>query len=76
MMTKVLGYIDKGVKEGAKLMTGGKRVGKTGYYIEPTVFTNVTDDMTIAREEVKLTFLILTNDLARMIVMDILNWCL
>lgn len=51
-MTKVLGYIEKGKQQGAKLMTGGKRVGTTGYYIEPTVFADVTDDMAIAKEEV------------------------
>lgn len=52
MMNKVLGYIEKGKKEGAKLLTGGKRVGNTGYYIEPAVFADVTDDMIIAKEEV------------------------
>ncbi|XP_053603689.1 aldehyde dehydrogenase 1A1-like [Plodia interpunctella] len=52
MMTKVLGYIEKGKKEGAKLLTGGKRVGKMGYYIEPTVFADVKDNMTIAKEEI------------------------
>ncbi|XP_013200199.2 aldehyde dehydrogenase 1A1 isoform X2 [Amyelois transitella] len=52
MMNKILGYIEKGKKEGAKLLTGGKRIGKTGYYIEPTVFVDVKDDMTIAREEI------------------------
>ncbi|CAH0725253.1 unnamed protein product, partial [Brenthis ino] len=52
MMDKVLGYIEKGKSEGAKLLTGGKRVGTKGFYIEPTVFSDVTDDMTIAREEI------------------------
>ncbi|XP_072939685.1 aldehyde dehydrogenase, cytosolic 1-like [Epargyreus clarus] len=52
MMTKILGYIEKGKKEGAKLLAGGKRVGNTGCYIEPTVFADVTDDMTIAKEEI------------------------
>ncbi|XP_053603519.1 aldehyde dehydrogenase 1A1-like [Plodia interpunctella] len=52
MMNKVLGYIEQGKREGAKLMTGGKRIGSSGYYIEPTVFANVTDDMTIAKEEI------------------------
>lgn len=33
-------------------MTGGKRVGSKGYYIEPTVFADVKDDMTIAKEEI------------------------
>ncbi|CAG9795165.1 unnamed protein product [Diatraea saccharalis] len=52
MMNKVLGYIEKGKKEGAKLLTGGNRIGTTGYYIEPTVFADVNDDMTIAKEEI------------------------
>ncbi|XP_061377522.1 aldehyde dehydrogenase 1A1-like [Danaus plexippus] len=52
LMNRVLGYIEKGVSEGAKLLTGGKRIGKTGYYVEPTVFSDVTDDMTIAVEEI------------------------
>ncbi|KAL0882271.1 hypothetical protein ABMA27_000800 [Loxostege sticticalis] len=52
MFKKVLGYIEKGKQEGATLLAGGKRVGTTGYYIEPTVFANVKDDMTIAKEEI------------------------
>lgn len=54
MFNKVLGYIESGKKEGAKVLTGGKRVGNTGYYIEPTVFVDVTDNMKIAKEEVNL----------------------
>jgi len=49
---KVLNYIDIGQKEGGRLLTGGKRVGKKGFFIEPTVFADVSDDMTIAREEI------------------------
>ncbi|SMH41912.1 betaine-aldehyde dehydrogenase [Mesorhizobium australicum] len=53
---KVLGYIEIGKKEGATLATGGgapKLQGfENGFYVEPTVFTGVTDDMTIAREEI------------------------
>lgn len=56
MFNKVLGYIESGKKDGAKLETGGKRVGTKGYFIEPTVFSNVTDNMKIAREEVCLKF--------------------
>jgi len=41
-----------GNKEGAQCLTGGKRHGDRGYFIEPTVFDNVTDDMAIAREEI------------------------
>ncbi|XP_058449110.1 aldehyde dehydrogenase 1A1-like [Malaya genurostris] len=49
---KILGYIEKGKKEGAKLETGGVQEGKEGYFIQPTVFSNVTDEMTIAKEEI------------------------
>ena len=48
----VLGYITKGVAEGARLIAGGHAVDGPGYFIEPTVFADVTDDMTIAREEI------------------------
>lgn len=34
------------------MLTGGSRIGNKGYYVEPTVFTNVTDDMKIAKEEI------------------------
>ncbi|MCH2201241.1 MAG: aldehyde dehydrogenase family protein [Fuerstiella sp.] len=49
---KIMGYIDSGSKEGATCATGGQRVGDRGFFIEPTVFTNVTDEMSIAREEI------------------------
>lgn len=39
---KILAYIEHGKKEGASLLTGGKPCGERGYYIEPTIFTNVT----------------------------------
>ena len=47
-----MGYIEKGKSEGAKLLTGGNRAGSKGYYIEPTVFSDVSDDMVIAKEEI------------------------
>ncbi len=49
---RVRGYIEEGVNEGAKLACGGKRVGERGYFIEPTVFGEVRDEMKIAREEI------------------------
>jgi aldehyde dehydrogenase (NAD+) len=49
---KVIGFIEAGKKEGAKLLTGGSRVGQKGYFIEPTVFDNVQDNMKIAQEEI------------------------
>lgn len=51
-MKNILKYVDLGKKEGAKLLTGGNRWGNKGYYVEPTVFADVTDDMTIAKEEI------------------------
>ncbi len=48
----VEGYIAKAIEEGARLVTGGKRLNRNGFYLEPTVFADVTDDMTIAREEI------------------------
>jgi len=54
-MTTVLGYIEKGKAEGAKLVAGGERArvgsGK-GFFVQPTVFDGVRNDMTVAREEI------------------------
>ncbi|PWA56209.1 aldehyde dehydrogenase 2C4 [Artemisia annua] len=49
---RVLSYIDHGKREGASLIFGGKPCGEKGYYIEPTIFVNVTDDMLIAKDEI------------------------
>jgi len=49
---KVMGYIDAGKREGAKLVCGGDRVGDRGYFVQPTVFADVKDEMAIAREEI------------------------
>ncbi|WP_426124964.1 betaine-aldehyde dehydrogenase [Pararhizobium sp. PWRC1-1] len=54
-LDKVFAYIEKGKAEGATLLTGGgipNDVPAEGTYIQPTVFADVTDDMTIAREEI------------------------
>ncbi len=53
-MERVLGYIEKGQSEGAKITLGGQRImaESGGYYIEPTVFDGVRNDMTIAQEEI------------------------
>lgn len=51
-MEIVLGYIEKGKAEGARLTCGGQRMDQPGWYVQPTVFADVTDDMTIAREEI------------------------
>ncbi len=49
---KILGYIDTGKQEGAKLVTGGERCGEKGYFIRPTIFDAVDNNMKIAREEI------------------------
>jgi aldehyde dehydrogenase (NAD+) len=53
-LARVLGYIETGKKEGAKLALGGGRPDafKRGYFVEPTVFTGVDNRMTIAQEEI------------------------
>ncbi|HVN41325.1 MAG TPA: aldehyde dehydrogenase, partial [Steroidobacteraceae bacterium] len=53
-MKTVLGYIETGRAEGARLLTGGKRVRQDtgGFYVQPTVFADVEGTMTIAREEI------------------------
>ncbi len=53
--TKIQGLINRGIEEGAKLVSGGpgRPEGlEVGYYVRPTVFAQVTNDMTIAREEI------------------------
>ncbi|KAL4374850.1 hypothetical protein AHAS_Ahas05G0223000 [Arachis hypogaea] len=49
---KILSYIEHGKKEGATLLYGGKRLGDKGYYIEPTIFSDVKGDMLIAQDEI------------------------
>lgn len=51
-MQTVTGYIDAGVNEGARVVAGGGRSGDTGWFVAPTVLTDVTDNMRIAREEI------------------------
>lgn len=49
---KIMSYIDKGNAEGANCLTGGNRFGEKGYFIEPTIFGDVTDEMAIAQDEI------------------------
>ena len=49
---KILGYIDSGKTQGARCVAGGERFGNKGYFIKPTVFADVKDDMVIATEEI------------------------
>ncbi len=51
-LDKILGYVDLGQKQGAKLVAGGKRVGDKGFFVEPTIFDNVKDEMAIAKDEI------------------------
>jgi acyl-CoA reductase-like NAD-dependent aldehyde dehydrogenase len=55
-LNTVLSYIEKGIAEGASLLSGGRRVTEhgldQGFYVEPAIFENVTTDMTIAQEEI------------------------
>ena len=51
-LDRVSHYIDSGRNEGAELVTGGKRIGTQGYFIEPTVFANTSHEMKIHREEI------------------------
>ncbi|KAG5836104.1 hypothetical protein ANANG_G00251050 [Anguilla anguilla] len=50
-LDKLVEYCQTGVKEGARLVCGGKHIARPGFFFEPTVFTDVTDSMFIAKEE-------------------------
>lgn len=49
---RVRSYLAVGKEEGASVRVGGDRIGKTGYFVQPTIFDDVTNDMRIAREEI------------------------
>ena len=49
---KILGFIERGHAAGAKCVTGGERFGQKGFFVQPTIFDHVTDDMEIARDEI------------------------
>ena len=51
-LDRVLGYIEKGRAEGGTVVTGGVRAKDKGYFVSPTVFTNVKPDATIIKEEI------------------------
>lgn len=48
----ILSYIAAGKEAGAKVETGGERIGSKGFFVQPTVFSNVSLDMKIAKEEI------------------------
>jgi len=51
-LERVTGYLEEGVRSGARPAVGGHRIGDVGYFVEPTIFTDVSDDMRIVREEI------------------------
>ena len=55
-MEKILQYIDKGISEGGKLLSGGKQIKGEGYFIEPTIIIDVKPNDTIAQEEILVQF--------------------
>lgn len=51
-LDRIMGYVEKGNSEGARLVCGGERLPGNGYFMQPTVFADAQDEMTIAREEI------------------------
>jgi len=51
-LDRVLGFIDEGKRDGVEIVTGGRRLDRKGYFVEPTVLTGVTPDMRLYREEI------------------------
>jgi phenylacetaldehyde dehydrogenase len=49
---RVTGYIDSGIKEGAKVEVGGQKAADRGYFVQPTVLTRTTPEMKVVREEI------------------------
>ncbi|MEK7015613.1 aldehyde dehydrogenase DhaS [Bacillus sp. FSL R9-9410] len=49
---RVMGYIEKGIAEGAEVLCGGNKPFDQGYFVSPTIFADVNDEMTIAKEEI------------------------
>ena len=72
-----MSLIESGKKEGAKLCVGGERFGDRGYFVKPTVFADVKDNMRIAQEEVRKTdqFLFQWIDFFSCVYMPN-NWCI
>jgi len=51
-LNRVCGYLDSGFSEGAKATAGGRRVGEKGYFVQPTVLVNTTENMKVVQEEI------------------------
>ena len=61
------------MQEGATLKYGGKRSGDEGYFVQPTIFADVTDEMTIAKQEVNFDFTIFIVSFINSIVISVLR---
>ena len=51
-LNRVCGYLESGISEGAKAVTGGSREGDKGYFVKPTVLVNTNDNMKVVQEEI------------------------
>lgn len=51
-LARVSGYLEQGAKDGARVVTGGRRIGDQGYFIEPTILTGTQPQMSVVREEI------------------------
>jgi phenylacetaldehyde dehydrogenase len=51
-LERVTGFLDSGRQQGAEFVTGGRRLGTSGYFVEPTVLTRTNEDMKVIREEI------------------------
>jgi phenylacetaldehyde dehydrogenase len=51
-LKRVCGYMEAGLSQGAKAVVGGQKKGEKGYFVEPTVFVNTTEDMKVVQEEI------------------------
>ncbi len=51
-LKRVMGFIEEGKEQGVEVVTGGKRLDRRGYFVEPAVLTNVREDMRLMREEI------------------------
>ena len=49
---KILSYVEIGLSEGARVVTGGERIGNKGYFVKPTIFADVAEDMQIVKDEI------------------------
>ena len=71
-LNKLVEYCDTALKEGARLLLGGKRADRPGLYMEPTIFCDVEDHMYIAKEESFGPIMVIT--VASKVVFDLVNY--